>query len=207
MRVCVLCACASVCVSVCAFVTLYDHFAKRIVFTFQEYLNMRTIFNVALLVSAVVCSSSAPVQIEACSRYCEYIESIGTTHELPVFMCECRHRHRHAVDFFGDAVAVIRRPAVQVPATHTRAYIAENVALEGFFQENPAQSEDTPIAYPVFAESDMADIPVAYVEFVTRRNRAFRRKPKTFRRGFKRGSEVSFFTISQNSTPPPPTAA
>ena len=205
MGVCVLC----VCVSVCVFVTLcvYDHFAKRLVFTFQEYLNMRTIFNVALLVSAVVCSSSAPVQIEACSRYCEYIESIGTTHELPVFMCECRHRHRHAMDVFGDAVEVIRRPAVQVPATRTRAYIAENVALEGSFQQNLAQSEDTPIAYPVFAESDMADIPVAYVELVTRRNRAFRRKPKTFRRGFKRGSEVSFFPISQNSTPPPPTAA
>ena len=174
---------------------------------------MRTICFVVLLVSAVVCSSSSPVEVQACGKYCEYVNSIGTTHELPVFMCDCWQRHRDAVEMFDGAVVVIPRQAVQAPAPLPTPYIAADLAspLEGPFPQI-SDIEDTAIAYPVLFESDIADLPVAHAEFVTRRISASRVKPKAFKslrnlKAYRRDTDLSSamrsLTIHQNTTPPP----
>lgn len=87
---------------------------------------MRITCIVAIIVSAVVCTSAPPAQILACPRYCEYIESIGTEHELPVHRCDCWYRHQDASEMYGDNVVVNPRPLEEVPPAHRRQLTIED---------------------------------------------------------------------------------
>ena len=167
---------------------------------------MRDIFSVALLVFTVVCSSSVHAPILACAKYCEYIQSIGSAQELPVYRCDCWYRHQHARDRYGDIVQVIPKPAVEALPPLTGQLTFDHFS-------SPWDVTSRQNVYPRFAKSDVADTPVSFAEFLTTKSTTSKERPKPFKavrkevKAFRRNSDLSgamrLLTINQTTTAEP----